>query len=73
MDKWRPQLDSARQIGLRRVPHEVLRVVVDAPTGGEICWAEFRRSESGRMFSMAERQPVVVWTNGGHGWIQRAE
>jgi len=43
MDKWRPQLDSARQIGLRRVPHEVLRVLVDAPTGGEICGAELRR------------------------------
>ena len=41
MDKQKPRLDSARQIGLRRVPHEVLRVVVDAPTGGEICRAEF--------------------------------
>jgi len=41
MDKWRPWLDSARQIGLRRIPHKVLRVVVDVPTGGKICWAEF--------------------------------
>jgi len=22
---------------------------------------------------MAEPQPVVVWTNGGHGWIQGIE
>ena len=41
MDKQRPQLDSARQIGLRRIPHEVLRVDVDVPTGGEIFWEEF--------------------------------
>jgi len=34
--------------------HEVLTVVVDVSPGGEVCWAEFRKSESGRMFSMAE-------------------
>ena len=41
MDKWRPRGDSARQIGLRCTSHEVLTVVVDVSTGGEICWAEF--------------------------------
>jgi len=54
----------------------LLTVVVDGSTGGETCWAcwaEVRKSESGRMFSMAEPQQVVVWTNGGHGWIQHVE
>jgi len=46
---------------------------VDVWTGGEICWAKFRTSESGRMFSMAERQPAVVWMSGGHSWIWRSE
>ena len=41
--------------------------------GDKIVGAEFRKSESGRMFSMVEPQQVVVWTNGGHGWIQRVE
>ena len=37
MDKRRLRLDSARQIGLRCTSHEVLTVVVDVSTGGEIC------------------------------------
>jgi len=45
MDKRRSQLDSARQIGLRCTSHEVLTVVVDVSTGGEICWAEIRKTE----------------------------
>jgi len=28
---------------------------------------------TGRMFSMAEPQPAVLWPNGGHSWIQRVE
>ena len=51
----------------------LLTVVVDVSPAGEICWAEFRKSESGRMFSMAERQPTVVGMSGGHGWIQCVE
>jgi len=54
MDKWRPRLDSARQIGLICISHEVLTVVVDVSPGDEVCRAEFRKSERGRMFSMAE-------------------
>jgi len=41
MDKWRPQLDSARQICPGCMSHEALTVVVDVSTGGEVCWAEF--------------------------------
>jgi len=34
MDKWKPQLDSARQIGLRNYSHEILIVVDDGLSGG---------------------------------------
>ena len=62
MDKWREQLDSARRIGPGSTSHEVLTVVLGV---------EFRKSASGKMFSMAESQPAIVWTNGGHSEIQR--
>jgi len=41
MDKQRPQLDSARQIGLRSHSHESSDCSFDVWTSGEICWAEF--------------------------------
>jgi len=47
MDKRRPQLDSARRIGLSSHPHESSDCSVDVSTGGEICWAEFRKSAPG--------------------------
>jgi len=40
MDKWRPQLDSARQICLWCMSHEVLTVVVDVSAGGQVRWAD---------------------------------
>jgi len=45
MAKQRPQLDSACRIGLRSHPPESSDYSVDVSTGGEICWAEFRKSE----------------------------
>jgi len=53
MNERRPQLGSARRIALRSQPLESPDCSVDVSTGSEICWAEFRKSESGRMFSMA--------------------
>ena len=50
MDKRRPWLDSACQMCLRCMSYEVLTVFVDFSTGGEICWAEFRKSEPGECF-----------------------
>jgi len=41
--------------------------------GDKLVGAEFRKSEMGGMFSMAEQKPVVIWTNGGHSWIQRVK
>ena len=41
MDKRRPQLDSACQIGPGSTPHEFLTVVVMVLRGGEVCWMEF--------------------------------
>jgi len=55
MDKWRLRVDSARQICLGSYRPGSSDCSVDVRRGGEICWAEFRKSESGRMFSMAER------------------
>ena len=51
----------------------LLTVVLMVFMGDKVVGAEFRKSESGRMFSMAGRQPVVVWTKGGYSWIQRIE
>jgi len=45
IDQWRPQLDSMHQIGLRCLCHEVLTVVVDVSTVGEVCWAEIQKTE----------------------------
>jgi len=45
MDKWRPQLDSARQIGIGSTPHKSSDCGVDVLTGGEVCWAKIRKSE----------------------------
>jgi len=45
IDEQRPQLDSARQICPECKSPEVLTVVVDVSTSGEVCWAEFRKSE----------------------------
>jgi len=53
MAERRPRLDSAHRIALRSHPPGSPDCSVDVSTGGEICWAEFRKSESGRMFSMA--------------------
>jgi len=45
MDKWGPQLDSARRIGLESTPHESSDCSVDVSTGGEVYWAKIRKSE----------------------------
>ena len=37
MDERRPLLDSACQMCLRCMSHEVLTVVIDVSTGGEVC------------------------------------
>jgi len=59
MDERRPQLDSTHRIALRGHPPDCS---VDVSTGGEICWAEFRKSESGRMFSRAsDNQLSYEW------------
>ena len=51
MDKWRPQLDSVRQIGLRCMSHECSDCSVDVPTSGEVCWAKIRNQKgSGDVF-----------------------
>jgi len=55
MDEQRLRLDSARRIGLRSHRPGSSDCSVDVWRGGKICWAEFRKSESGRMFSMVER------------------
>jgi len=51
----------------------LLTVVLIIFMGDKLVGAEFRKSERGRMFSMAKQQRVVTWTNGGHSWIQRVE
>jgi len=61
MDKRRPQLDSARRIGLRSYPHESSDCSVDVSTGGEICWAEFRKSALGQCFQW---QSDYQWSYG---------
>jgi len=73
MDKRRPQLDSAHQIGLMSHPHESSDCSVDGLYGGQSCWGGIPKIRNGGMFSMAERQPVAVWTNGGPGWIQHVK
>jgi len=45
IDKCRPRLDSMHQIGLRCLSYEVLTVVVDVSTVGEVCWAEIQKTE----------------------------
>jgi len=56
MDKQRPQVDLTHRIGLRSHHHDSSYCRVDVSRGGGICWAEFQKSESGRMFSVAEPQ-----------------
>jgi len=73
MDKRRPRLDSPRQIGLSSHPHEILTLVDEVFNGDKVVGAEFRKSERGGMFSMAEPRWVGIWTNGGHSWIQRVK
>ena len=73
MDKRRPQLDSAHRIGLRSLLKNLLTVVLMGFMGDKVVGAKFRKSERGGMFSMAEPQRVVVWRNGGHGWIQHVK
>jgi len=73
MDKRRPRLDSARQIGLKSPLTNLLTIVLMVFMGDKLVGAEFRKSERVRMFSMAERQLVGVWTNGGRSWIQRVK
>jgi len=52
----------------------LLTVVLMIFMGDKVVRAEFRKSESERMFSMAEQQqPAVIWMSGGHGWIQHGE
>ena len=41
MEKWRPQRDSALQVGPETSLHGILMVVVSCCTGGEEVWAEF--------------------------------
>jgi len=48
----------------------LLTVVLMVFMGDKVVEVEFQKSESGRMFSMAEPQQVAVWTNGGHSSIQ---
>jgi len=74
MDKRRPRLDSARRICLGSTSHEVLTIVDDGLYGGtKLLGRNSGNQKSGRMFSMAQPQLVVIWTNGGHSWIQRVE
>ena len=40
-DKRRPQLDSARQIGLGSTSHDFSDCSGELQEGGEVCWAEF--------------------------------
>ena len=39
--KWRPPLDSARQIGLGSTSHDFSDCNGELQEGGEVCWAEF--------------------------------
>ena len=73
MDKRRLRLDTACQLGLSSHLTNLLTVVLMVSVGDKVVGAEFRKSEPAEMFSMVERQPVVVWTNRGHSWIQRVE
>ena len=38
-------MDSACGIVLRCISHEVMMLVIDVSTGGEVCWAEIRKLE----------------------------
>ena len=73
MAKRRLRLDSARRNGLETSFHEVLTLVGDG-----LYWvlkfvgAEFRSSEW-ETFLLTEPRPVMLWQNGGHGWIHPVE
>ena len=47
INKQKPQLDSVCRICPGCMSHEVLIVVVDVSTGGEVCWAELEIGPSG--------------------------
>ena len=51
----------------------LLTVLLVVFMGDKVVGAEFRKSKSGRIFSMAERQPVDIWTSRGPRWIQHVK
>jgi len=73
MDKQRPQLDSVSRIGPRSSLTNPLTVVLMVFMGDKRVGVKFRKSERGRMFSIAKRQAMVVWRSGGYRWIQHVK
>jgi len=71
MDKRRTQADSAHQIGLKPTLHAFLIVVESGDTGGVKKAGGIFDPRKLEMFRLVSPQPSILWTNGGHRWIQR--
>jgi hypothetical protein len=69
-EKWRPQLDSKRQIGPEIPLHGILMVVGSGSRGGNKKVGGIFPPQNLGMFLHTSPQPAGLWRNGGYSWIQ---
>ena len=73
MDKRRPGLDSARQIGLETTLMDLLMIGWSGTTEGKTLAGGILKIEILELYLHAEPQPEMVWQNGGNHWIQHVK